>query len=76
MTTIKHRNGKIFAYHIFTCEISCYYSTMSEDDDIVVMTGNFTREDAEKIARLLCYRRKQLSKRLFIALMGDVVCVN
>jgi len=48
MTTIKHRNGKILAYHIFTCEISCYYSTMSEDDDIVAMTGNFTREDAEK----------------------------
>jgi len=41
MTPIKRRKRQKFAYGIFACKISCHHA-LSEDPDIVKVTGNFT----------------------------------
>jgi len=42
MTPIERRKQQKFGYRIFACKISCNQYTISEVDDIVMMTGNFT----------------------------------
>jgi len=38
MTPIKHRKRPKYVYDICACKIFCHHRTMSEGDDIVIMT--------------------------------------
>ena len=42
MTLIKRKNGKNSFIVLSHAKISCHHYTMSEDDDIVMMSWNFS----------------------------------